>query len=242
MHIVIEKLPPYEQISHATIREAAASLDAAGSARGQARKDLVELEQTREQAEWADAEAVERARAEDKPEPKRTHVAAHDRKTDEARHELKVSELAERRAVEELEDALEQHGAAWAAEVAEAFDTLRGEWEATVGELIGLHARLNAAQTVARAVGGSQPGVGAIGLKPGQIGDLEVLSGQHGKLGWVGVPDVLALLSELGVPKPDPAPQQHRPPRGPGGDPELLAHAGVRREIDERRAFDAANA
>jgi hypothetical protein len=71
-------LPPYEAITEPHVRDAVAGLDSARSSREQARKDLIELEQTRSQAEWADAEAAEQARAEGRSEPRRTHTAAHD--------------------------------------------------------------------------------------------------------------------------------------------------------------------
>jgi len=87
------QLPPYTEINHPVIREAAAAWDGARATLESARREVVELEQTAEQAQWADAEAAEQARAEGKAEPKRTHIAAHEKKLDAARHEAKVAEL-----------------------------------------------------------------------------------------------------------------------------------------------------
>ncbi len=44
-----------------------------------------------------DAEAVEKARAEGGPEPKRSHVAEHDKKLDQARHDYRVATPTETR-------------------------------------------------------------------------------------------------------------------------------------------------
>ena len=93
MSIAVENLPSYEQISSKPIRDSAAALDMARATQQERRRDLIELEQTREQAEWRDAAAAEKALAERKPAPKRTYVAAHDRKTDDARHQVKVAQL-----------------------------------------------------------------------------------------------------------------------------------------------------
>jgi chromosome segregation ATPase len=120
----LPQLPNYVEIDHATIRDAAAAWDAAKAALESARKDLTELEQTREAAEWADAEAAEAARAEGKPEPKRSHVAAHDKKLDVARHEWKVAQLAEERTFDALQAALDEHAGEWSQTVEHDVQTL----------------------------------------------------------------------------------------------------------------------
>lgn len=239
MDITVENLPPYEAITCTPIREAAAGLDAAKAAKLAARRDLTELEQTREQAEWADAEAAEAARSAGKPEPKRSHAAAHDRKTDEARHELKVAELALQRAEQNLADAIEQHGDAWGDEARESVEALTGQWAAQCGELTALHAQLASALSVARTVvGENRRGAATIGLTPAQIRDIEFASGQGRVTGYVATPDVLAALAELGMPvEPDETkPQQHRPPVMPNNSPTRGLPA-VEAEINERREF-----
>src|SRR4051794_751405 len=102
------QLPSYTEIDNGPIREAAAAWDAANATLESSRKDVIELEQTREAAEWRDAEAADRARAEGKAEPKRSHVAAHDKKLDDARHGLKVETLAEDRAFNALQGAVDE--------------------------------------------------------------------------------------------------------------------------------------
>jgi hypothetical protein len=238
--IAIENLPAYEQISSEPIRESAARFDAARSAREQARKDLIELEQTREAAEWADAEAAEKARAEGKAEPKRSHVAVHDKKTDEVRHELKVATLAETRARDVLQAAIGEHGGAWAGEVGESVEALSAEWADTVEGLIALHGRLTAALSVARVVGiGTVPRIRALPFRRRQIENAEFASPQQDVPAYVPTGDVLAALASVIEPEPDveKTPVQHPPRRGEGSN--LLRGRGdVENEIAERRAFD----
>ena len=66
--------------SHSALRERATAVEKATADLNERHRDVVELEQTRPSAEWADAEAAEKARALGKTEPKRTHTAQHDRK------------------------------------------------------------------------------------------------------------------------------------------------------------------
>jgi len=209
----IDQLPAPESISSKPIATAAAALRDAAKDREQRRKDLVELEQTREAAEWRDAEAAEKARAEGKPEPKRTHVAAHDRKTDEARHELKVAELAVERTRQMLGAALDEHGEAWIEDVERELATHDEVWAAAVNTLIGLHGKRAAARAIARAIGLRHPDVGACGFQRRQVNGVEFTSGQpRDQLAWIYVEDVLAVLSDLGVP-PEPALDEPRPAR-----------------------------
>lgn len=201
MAISIEKLPPYEQITCAPIREAAANLDAARAALSQAKRDVKQLEQERPHAEWRDAEAAEQARAEGKSEPKRSCVVAHDRKLDQARHEEKIATLAAERARKELVAARERHGDAWGDEVDQACSELVEQWSAKLAELGTLYGELAQAFVVRRTVfGGEGPRLGAIGVEQRQIGGLEFAMGQRGQVGWVQVPDVLGLLADIGTP------------------------------------------
>jgi hypothetical protein len=239
MDIAIENLPPYEAISCTPICEATAGLDAAKAACLSARRDLIELEQTKEAAEWRDAEAADKARAEGKAEPKRSHVAVHDRKTDEARHEHKVATLAETRARDALQVALDEHGQTWVEEVTGSVEALRIEWQNAIEGLLALHGRFGAELSVARAVVGNKPGVAALGFKPSQIRDIDFAVGTNNRVntGWIATGEVLAGLADLGTPQPEPEPFQPTPlPRGHGSSL-LRGQAGVEDEIAERREF-----
>jgi hypothetical protein len=236
------RLPAYEQISCKPISEAVAALDAARAEFDQRRKDLVELEQTREQAEWRDARASETARAEHKPEPKRSHVSAHDRKVDDGRHQLKVAQLAAERAERALADAIERHGDEWSQEVEETCDGLLKQWHSGVAELTTLHARLAAALGIRRAITeGKQPRVGAVEFLPAQIGGREWAGGQGPTARPVAqVGDVLAAMAAVGTIAPEPEPVVQPPLPTAGGDPRLLGSAAVQAEISERRDREAA--
>lgn len=198
MDIAVENLPPYESISCEPIRQAAAEHNAARSAKEQARKDLIELEQTREAAEWRDAEAAEQAQAEGKPEPKRSHVAAHDKQTDAARHGAKVAELAHTRARGALEAALAEHGEAWASELTSSIEQMSAEWGNALTELIDLHTRLAGALSVARRVGiGDLPNIDALAFSRRQIQNAEFASPQPNVPAYIPAGDVLAALATV---------------------------------------------
>jgi len=234
----VEKLG-YERITNKPIRDAVAHLHATNNARHEAKLDVIELEQERPQAEWQDAEQAEQARAEGKPEPKRSAVAAHDRKLDQARHEEKVAELALQRAQKALSDALAQHGDAWRDEVRDSVEALNAEWQRDVSELIALHGRLETALMVAHVVIGKQPQVGALCFPPKSIRGLDLAAPQpKGAHGVITTPDVLAALHELATPEPDveQEPQQHRPPVMPGNSP-TRGQRDVEDEIAERERF-----
>lgn len=203
MSVAVENLPPRESISCEAIREAAGAFDAARAAKEQRRKDVVELEQTREAAEWRDAEAAEKARAEGKPEPKRTHVAEHDKKLDAARHELKIVTISEQRACDTLEATISEHGPAWMEEVGKAVETLEAEWQNALERLTVLLSRRESARRVAEIVIGEQPGVGFARLKLKQLQDLELGAGTpSGQTGTVSVGELLASLADVGQPRP----------------------------------------
>ena len=236
MSIAVENLPSYEQISSKPIRDSAAALDMARATQQERRRDLIELEQTREQAEWRDAAAAEKALAERKPAPKRTYVAAHDRKTDDARHQVKVAQLAFERAERDLIGSLERNGAAWATEVGEACENLFAAFASGVAELIAVHSKLTQASAVARVViGDKRPHVGVIELDHRQLDGIELAQGSV-RRAMVQVPDVLAALSSIGQPQPEPQPVKHPAPRKGHGDPRLRGRADVEEEIAEREA------
>jgi hypothetical protein len=234
------QLPDPAAIDHAVISEAAAGWNAARAALETARKDVNELELTKEAAEWKDAEAAEAARAEGKPEPKRTHVAAHDKKLDEARHEQRIATLAEQRTFDALQAAVDAHQGEWAESVERDVEALDGEWADVVDQLLNLHARRTRALAVRRlVVGGGRRTDTALGFLIGQIHEIGFASGQgRNARGWIAAGDVLGALADLGMPEPviEPTPVQHRPPNGPLRSPNR-GMAPVEEEIAERREF-----
>ncbi len=209
------QLPPnYAEIDHPAIRDAAAAWDGARATLESARREVVELEQTAEQAQWKDAEAAEKARAEGKAEPKRTNIAAHEKKLDQARHEAKVAELAEDRAFNDLQSGLDEHTATWAASVEASVQELNAEWENALAALTALHERRSRALAIRAMVVGETPSARAVGFTPGQLLNVEFAAGAR-ESGYVQTGDVLAALTALGAAKPPAEPsQQHRPPMG----------------------------
>lgn len=205
-----ERLPNYTEIDHPVIREAAAAWDAAKATLETAKKDLTELEQTREQAEWADAEAAEKARAEGKAEPKRTHVAQHDKKTDEARHELKVATLAEQRAFDALQAALDAHQGEWAASIEKDVQQLDEEWQTALATLRTIHTQRARAYAIRKqVVGGKLPQVGVTPLGPIAQG---AENGQKLRAAVVQTDALLAVLAKLGERVPEePREEPERP-------------------------------
>jgi hypothetical protein len=218
------QLPPYTEIDHPAIREAAAAWDGARATLESARRDVVELEQTREQAEWKDAEAAERARAEGKAEPKRTHVAAHEKKLDAARHEAKIAELAEDRAFNVLQDALDEHSGQWAETIEQETHRLADEWAEVIATVTAVHERRSRLLAIRSMVVGETPGAGVVGFTPSQLLNVEFASGAR-ETAFVQTGDVLAALAALGASeqREDTPRQQHRPPMG--RDPLPAAHA-----------------
>jgi len=198
--LIAKKLSP-EQISHDAIRSALERFSGARLELNDRKRDTVELENTRAQAEWADAEAEDAAKAAGKPAPRRTHVAAHDKKLDQAKHVEKVAAVAVERLRVELDETLQRDGEAWLAELTDLTEALREEWQARLNAVITLHGRLSAALSVLRAIEEPAPAVAAISLKPGQVNGREWASGQKpSQLAYVEASDVLAALFDLGQP------------------------------------------
>ena len=210
------QLPSYTEIDHPVIREAAAAWDGARSTLDSARREVVELEQTREAAEWKDAEAAEQARAEGKAEPKRAHIAAHEKKLDQARHEAKIAELAEQRTLDALQAALDEHGDQWAQSIEQETQRLADEWAEAIATVTAVHAQRSRLLAIRSMVVGETPGAGVVGFDAQQLLNVELASGQARETAFVQTADVLAGLAALGVPKSLGAetPQQHRPPMG----------------------------
>jgi len=220
------QLPPYAEISHSAIRDAAAGWNAAKADLNLRKRDVIELEQTREAAEWRDAEAAEAAPAAGKAEPKRSHVQAHDRQLDAARHEHKVATLVEGRASERLQAALDEHQGDWLSNATLEIEALSEAWNAAVATLADLHGKLGRAHRARGFASNGDaendgPGVltSAIRVSPRDVQGLDFAplpAGSHptpGSLarapkGTVDIGHVLAELAQMGrLPAPEPAPE-----------------------------------
>ena len=246
----VEKLPP-ESISSKPIRERAAVCVEARSAKEQARKDLTELEQTREAAEWRDAEAAERARAAGEAEPKRSQVADHDKKTDAARHRLKIETLAEERAVNELQAVVEEHGPAWVESLDAELATIDDAWIEQVDAPKALHSQREAVSKVRKNVyGPSGRPILALGFTPQQLNGVDVIPvEEHGRRvkqrASILTEDVLAELSKLGKrPEPEPtrSPVEHPPPFGQTSKQKATTQEAIERGVAETAAEREAEA
>ena len=193
MSLDVDTLPKNrEHIACEPIRHGAEALDAAHAAAEQARRSVVELEQTRDQALWADAAEVEQARADGKPEPKqRRHIAKHDKLTEDA-------QLAVERADKALREAVAEHGPRWAAEAAQAAQDARGQWESAIAELRAAYGRLSTALSIVRRTSGAAPNADVVAFEPRQVRGLEIMGGQGKARGVISTADVLAALASIG--------------------------------------------
>jgi hypothetical protein len=234
MTLTVEQLPPYEQISHAKIAEAAAAFDAAKATRLQAKRDLVELEQTREQALWADAEADENARAEGKAAKRtHTHTQEHDKRTEAAEHEHRVAHLAVDRKRADLEAAVAEWGDEWQQECEQYVAKLDQSYDSMIPALMKLTSERLRAVRVLRQIGGSHPPVDAIWLAQRQLGGVQFASGGP-KEARVDLGDVFAELIELGHEKaPEPPREKAKPIQVRPID------IGVDREVEQRKEYEA---
>jgi hypothetical protein len=229
------QLPAYSEVSHDVIAAKAAEWDAAKAALNEAKRTEVELEQTRAQAEQADAEACEQARHEGKPDPKRTRVAAHDRKLDSARHEHRVAVIAEDRAFNALQSALDEHLDAWLTEVSAEVESLDERWQEAVDSVSKLHAERAHAVRVARMIGSEHQAVAVVPLERRQLAGIELMNGSP-TTAHVAVEHMLGGLQALGVPpEPEPEPERQKPVRTQGL---AESHGGAQREMQERRRFN----
>lgn len=228
---------PYEAISEPHVHDAVAAFSAAKAEREQRRKDVTELEQTREAAEWRDAEAAEQARADGKAEPKRTHVAEHDRKTDAARHEQRIAVLAEQRARDALDAAITEHADAWAAEAEGDVQAMTAEWQNTVEGLIALHGRLTGAVRVARVVGIKVPQVGALEFERRAIEGIELASPHPPGPAILQTATVLAALASAVEVEPDVEKEPVTHPPLARSNSAAAGMGAVQDEIRERREF-----
>ncbi len=224
--------------SHSALRERATAVEKATADLNERRRDVVELEQTRPSAEWADAEAAEKARALGKTEPKRTHTAQHDRKLDDARHEAKIAELHLQRCRDELDIAVERHGSEYAAELRAEVETTDTAWREAVESLVTLAARRERSHRIARLVGDEDvPSVEPLPFRHGrELQGLEIPSGGP-RTGYVAVPDVLAGLLAVGVaPGPEPEREKAKPSRPFANQEPTSEKSKEQRWIEEGRA------
>ncbi len=214
--IVLEKsphprrpqLPPYVEIDNGPIREAVTAWDASKAALDEAKKSLVQLEQELPNAHQADARADERLRAEGKSKLKgRPATLAAEKAIADAAHEQRVAELAENRAFNDLQDALDMHLPTWQASVVSDVQSLAAEWQQAVSELASLHERRSRALAICSMVVGATPGAGTVGFSAQQLLNVELASGQARGTAFVHTGDVLAGLAALGTPSTDTAQQ-----------------------------------
>jgi hypothetical protein len=108
-----------------------------------------------------------------------------------------------------------------------------------VNALVELHARRASLHAIrAMVVGGEQPGVAALGFTPAQIRGIEFASHQARATGYVTALDVLAALTDLGMPPVvEATPVEHASPVKPGGSPMTRGQGPVEAELAERREF-----
>jgi hypothetical protein len=227
----------YEQVSEPNIRQALADLDQSKVALDEAKKAHSQAELELPASEWEDAKIEADARAADQPAPKsRTHTAKRERLIRDLAHELKVAVLTADRAQARLTSIVNEAGPAWAAEVKKALGAMRQQWNRDLQELIALHARMGAANTVARAIGLATGTVQVADVNRGLLKGVELASGSP-ETAHVPVPDLLAILSDLGAPEPEPT-RVVQPPlsRQPSANESM---AGVEAEIREREVFAA---
>lgn len=176
------QLPPYQEISHPAIRDAAAAWSAAKANLAQARQDVLKLEETRPSTEWATAEVIEQARGAGKPDPKGSPMSEHDKKIAAAQLEEKVAILAEQRAFDGLQVALDAHLADWAADATHEIEALGEVWTAAVQTIAGLHSKLATAHRVRTiATGEIGPITGAIRIGPRDVQGLDFAPAPEGR-------------------------------------------------------------
>ena len=215
------QVPPYQEISHEAIAAKAAEWDVAKTTLAESKRSLVEAQQELPQSQWKDAGAAETARAEGKPEPKtRTHTQQHEKRIADLEHEQRVSQLAEQRAFDALQAALDQHQAEWADQIERETAALDEAWRDAVGALTALYAQRR--RTIAirgQVIGDGRRGVQTVPLSLAQAQSRSIAVG-----------DLLAALTDVGmpVPEPEPSPQQQR-------------REQRERELSEEQAAEAAS-
>ncbi len=202
------------EISNLPIRQATVALDAARAAELHAKRTVIHLEQTRSNAEWADAEAAEKARAEDKPEPDRTATIAHDQEQEAAAHEHKIAQLTTARAEATLQDVQREHGATYVQEAKDRLQSAESAFHASLRKLQTDYSEFASAVSHGKDLGLQHMGVGVINLD--LLTEAESTNGGKVELPRGAVRDVivhvgtlLGKFSDLG--KPEPKPEAHEP-------------------------------
>jgi hypothetical protein len=219
------------------IHDVLAAVSARKGVLAEAKQTTTHLVQTRPQSEWADAEAAELAQAEGRPEPKRTHVARHDREIDEARHQERVAELALRRVEGEADEVIAASFAGWLSEAQDLHAGLLADAQAQVEEYVKLHSRLAEAAAVLGAVGAPVESVAAIALRPRDFTDASSLPGElRGSTFHLSTERVLELLAQLGQ-EPEPEPAQE-----PQEQVRIKSPLALEPKVEEERAEREAHA
>jgi hypothetical protein len=212
MSIDIASLPAPQQISNKPIATAAQKLAEAKAAADEAAKSARQAELELPAAADQDARDEARARRGGSPSKRtRSHVAAAEKALDDLRHEARVTALVVEDQRGDLEAALQEHGAAYVAEVEKLTASLDVSWTNWTRAGAKLHAERSRAVGIARKLGSDHPPVGSIPLKP-----RELMHENAGHLGhtpaYAAVPIVLDLLAQLGEHLPEQPPESQRVP------------------------------
>jgi hypothetical protein len=235
--------------AHEPIAQAEAARDAARAAELRAKRGLVELQQTRSQAEWADAKAAEQAIADGKaPAKTLANVIAHDMKIETAAHEHRVSQLTTQRAEKALQAAWKEHGDEYRAEVKQATAAAESAFRAALRGLSMDFNRFSSTVALGRQLGLDHLGVGSVVLdlrkecEATTGGKVELPTGAVATV-RIHVADLLAKFAQLGTPDQEFVPT-------PTGMPAEVAAAArewrhnplsVDQEIAKRQAAERAH-
>jgi hypothetical protein len=199
-------------ISEPHLRDCAGVLSAARASLDEAKKSHTAAEQELPSSEWRDAELAAEARASGRKEPAtRKHTADHEARIRDLAHEFKTCELMVRKAVDSLEQAIEEFGQVWLDELAAEATEAREEWQTKVNELTSAHARLSSVFSIQHRLGITGVGARACGFTQAQIGGLDFAASPRSAFnrvkpkGYVQTPDIRAALHDLANP---PAPEQ----------------------------------
>ena len=210
------RLPVADSIEHPAIREAAQRHSDAQHALKGARRELAQLDGSVKIARMKDAEAEAEARFSGKAAPKRSHEQEAVKQVAEAEHEVAVAEALVRRTAEALREALDEHGADWAADLDQHAALIDRAWDDAVEALLALHADRVAAHARRRMVGARDLPAATARLRPEQLADsttgskIELAFTPDAAARWhrrivVPVADLLTALAQADQPE-DPRP------------------------------------
>jgi hypothetical protein len=219
------QLPDYTEVAHEGISTKLAEWDAATAEKENAKRTHTALEQTREQALWADADDDAQREAAGQPAKRtRSHTAEHDKKTEAAAHNLRKATRLEAIRFDALQEALDKHQAEWVKEVDREDAMLNEAWRDAIGAVREIADQRSRVRRVkAMATGEPVPQTQALVFEPRQVQGREwaTQQGPDAKP-VVQVGDALDELEHLGEEPPEPPAKQSEPtppPRGIGLNP-----------------------